>query len=106
MGSDDELEKMSIDDLRWLAVKKPDNLNQIIRILNKKAIQKANIPVINKFYGINPKTITKLDLYKMYNVDYLATKRAIGPKSWFYNNLTKKNWHMYEQFIRKIKTEE
>lgn len=107
MISDAELEKMSMEDLQRLAIKKPDNLNQIIIILNKKAIEKANIPRIQGIYKIDPKIITKLDLYKMYSVDYQSTKRAIGPKSWFYNFLTAENWHRYEQFIKnKIKNEE
>lgn len=98
---------MSIDNLQKLAIKKPDNLNQIIRILNKKAIEKANISSIQGIYEINSKTLTKLDLYKINSVDYQSTKRAIGPKSWFYNFLTTENWYRYEQYIKnKIKNEE
>lgn len=101
MISDTELEKMSIDDLQWLAIKKPDNLNQIIRILNKKARERVNSSMIQEGYKIDPKTITKFDLYKMSSLDYQATERAIGPKSLFYEFMTTESWNKYEQIIKR-----
>jgi hypothetical protein len=51
MVLDDELEKMSISDLQQLAAESPQNLNQIVKILNNKNIETVNIHMDKKTNG-------------------------------------------------------
>jgi hypothetical protein len=85
MVLDDELEKMSISDLQQLAVESPQNLNQIVKILNNKNIETVNIRMDNKIEKVYQrkglqqkmrKKLTKLEIFKKYSIDYQAKKKS------------------------------
>jgi hypothetical protein len=110
MFSDDELEKMSISDLQDLALNNPQNVNQIVKILNGKAIKRVNTLMDSnreetyqekEFSALDSKQLTKLDLYKIRSVDYQAKKRAFGPGSWFFEFMTPDTWNEYEELINR-----
>jgi hypothetical protein len=110
MVLDSELEKMSISDLQQLAAGSPENLNQIVKILNDKNIDIVNIHMDNKIEKVYQRKgfqqkmrrkLTKLEAYKKYSIDYQAKKRAVGPDSWFYEFLTPDTWNEYEISIKK-----
>ena len=54
---------MSISDLQKLPVTKPDNLNQICALLNKKVIEGANNCMKEKSEEVDLKTCSKKDSY-------------------------------------------
>lgn len=75
MLNDEELEKLSVGELQDLAVTNPPNLNQIVKHLNRKAI--------NRPIELAPPS------------EYEAAYRSIGPGSWFYDFMSQKPWHKY-----------
>lgn len=104
MFSDDELEKMSISDLQDLALNNPQNVNQIVKILNGKAIKRVNtLTNSNREETYHKKMhakLTKLEIFKNYSSDYQANKRAFGPGSWFFEFMTPDTWNEYEELIK------
>ena len=54
---------MSISDLQKLPVTKPDNLNQICALLNKKVIEGANNCMKEKSEEVDLRTCSKKDSY-------------------------------------------
>ena len=99
MHSDAELEKTSTSKLQKLAATKPDNLNKICALLNKKAIERANNSMKQKYEQVDLKICSKEYSYRITSEEYQATKRSIGPDSWFYELITPDHWSEYEEFF-------
>lgn len=92
MFQDEDLEKLTKDELQELAVLFP--IRQIVQHLNWRALNSTSI--YNKKEIIeNKKYESTKEAYAELVDAYCAKYRAIGPGSWFYDYMTEELWQEY-----------
>ncbi len=106
MQSNEELEKLSIGELQDLVVTNPPNVIQLVKLLNKKAIQNNinhNRLRENQIICRDIREYSnRLEMLESLSNEFQSKKRSIGPNSWFYDFMSKKPWQNYLRDIEEV----
>lgn len=96
MFQDNDLDRLTIDELRELAAL--FQIQQIVKHLNKRAMQRKTIGSAYDTKVIRFKS--RFEAYSSLSEEYKYKERSIGPSSWFYEFISKNPWKEYIDFIQ------